>query len=177
MNSVISIIFLIFAIEVRAQNIPNCKQSDIFKINTDHLQQKKKWSSNENWLAKEVELIYQLNQVGLQLVLRHSLVTHETKIVCYSSGMRTENSINQSFLFPVSVDDSQSISYWNLHLLLKPDGTIGYWFQPEIRRLAWISEKKEKLLTFYDLSPSLGAAFLRQVTKDSVQIIKILFDK
>jgi hypothetical protein len=177
MKIIISILFFVFGSEVRAQDISACKESEIFKMTFDHFQTKKEWSSKENWIAREVELNYHLNQLGLQLILRHNMVTHDTKIVCYSSRMRVKNPINRSFLFPVSVEFPESISYWILHLLIKPDGTIGYWFQPESHKLANLSRKKEGPINFYDISPSLGATFMKRITPDSFETIKVIFDR
>jgi len=156
--------------------IPACKSSN-FQVDAYSHKKKETWSDQEVWLSQILDLSYQDSERDFEIQLRHDFKSQETKVLCLNHSSNSSQSIQKTWIVPVILEDQNKSVFWQLHLLVNPNGTIGYWFQPLSNFGQRWGQSNINKFYFYEVTKSLGVAQKYRESYSSKELIKIIFDK
>jgi hypothetical protein len=171
------LLFLLIPQTLWAQvEIPNCKDS-LVKFEAAGATKKTQWIDSDNWVARAVEGDFISRELGYQIQFKLDFQTQESRIICYTPSSKQVGPINKTWVFPVTRDSGEDLTVWQFHLLINPNGQLGYWIQP----LRQVKDKWSSFLlkefSFFQVTSSIGVAQKIKQSLVTQEVIKVTFDK
>lgn len=133
--------------------------------------------SKSSWVVRDIEIELSSFDPYFRVHIKHDFVKNETHVLCFTPAKDLTATINKNWIFPVTSELGETSAFWQLHLVVKSDQSLGYWLQPLRLNSETFSQKIVDQFRYSQITSSVGIAEKLQAQPQFQELIRIRFDK